>query len=408
MKRVVASMPHGLLRVGPVSRDARPSRPRVGYAGRAIRPACFRSIIVANPDLNRRGDEEPDVKDDAPSEDESASTEIRYRISSYGADYPVDSLVKRLQRGDIAVPQFQREFVWPLPQASRFIESLLLGLPVPAIFLSKDSETQRLVVIDGQQRLKSLLYFYEGVLLGKEFKLQGVTKEFEDLTYRSLEDEDRRRLDDSILHAIIIKQEDPGDDDSSVYMVFERLNTTSTALSSQEIRACVYHGSFNDYLARANENRHWRAIFGKPSARQKDRELLLRFFALFYRLDSYKRPMKLFLNDFMNENRHLKRYGEATLNSVLEPTMAIVNETVGREAFRPQYALNASVTDAILVGVARRLQSSPVTDRGAFKTSLEAVLHDERFAELYTVGTTDPVKVRDRIEKVTSALRFVD
>ena len=286
---------------------------------------------MANPELNRRGDEEPDVKDDAASEDESASTEIRYRISSYGADYPVDSLVKRLQHGDIAVPQFQREFVWPLPQASRFIESLLLGLPVPAIFLSKDSETQRLMVIDGQQRLKSLR--------------------------RSLEDEDRRRLDDSILHAIIIKQEDPGDDDSSVYMVFERLNTTSTALSSQEIRACVYHGSFNDYLARANENRHWRAIFGKPSARQKDRELLLRFFALFYGLDSYKRPMKLFLNDFMNENRQLKRYGEATLNGVLEPTMALVNETVGRGAFRPQHAWNASVTDAILVGVARRLQS---------------------------------------------------
>ena len=363
---------------------------------------------MANPELNLRRDEEPDVKDDAASEDESASTEIRYRISSYGADYPVDSLVTRLQRGDIAVPRFQREFVWPLPQASRFIESLLLGLPVPAIFLSKESETQKLMVIDGQQRLKSLRYFYEGVLLGKEFKLQGVTREFESLTYKTLEDEDRRRLDDSILHAIIIKQEDPGDDDSSVYMVFERLNTTSTALSSQEIRACVYHGTFNDYLARANQNGHWRAIFGKPSARQKDRELLLRFFALFYGLDSYKRPMKLFLNDFMNENRHLKRYDESTLNSVLEPTIALVNETVGREAFRPQYALNASVTDAILVGVARRLQSKPVRDRDAFTTSLEAVLHDDRFAELYTVGTTDPVKVRARIEKVTSTLRFVE
>lgn len=362
---------------------------------------------VTDQGLTRSEDEEPDVKDDAASEDEEASTEIRYQISSYGADYPVDGLVKRLQRGDITVPRFQREFVWPLPQASRFIESLLLGLPVPAIFLSKDSDTQKLMVIDGQQRLKSLLFFYEGVLHGKEFRLHGVTKEFEGLTYRALEEEDRRRLDDSILHAIIVKQEDPGNDDSSVYMVFERLNTTSTALSPQEIRACVYHGSFNDYLAKANGNPDWREIFGKPSARQKDRELLLRFFALFYKLDSYKRPMKLFLNEFMDENRQLKRYGETTLNGVLQPTMALVNETLGRDAFRPQYALNASVTDAILVGVARRLQDGPVTDRDAFKAALGPVLKDDSFADLYTVGTTNPDKVRARIEKVTGALQSV-
>lgn len=362
---------------------------------------------VTDQELVRGEDEEPDVRDDAASEDEEASTEIRYQISSYGADYPVDGLVKRLRRGDIAVPKFQREFVWPLPQASRFIESLLLGLPVPAIFLSRESDTQKLMVIDGQQRLKSLLFFYEGVLHGKEFRLHGVTREFEGLTYKTLEEEDRRRLDDSILHAIIIKQEDPGNDDSSVYMVFERLNTTSTALSPQEIRACVYHGSFNDYLAKANGNPDWREIFGKPSARQKDRELLLRFFALFHKLDSYKRPMKLFLNEFMDENRQLRRYSETTLNGVLEPTMALVNQTVGREAFRPQHALNASVTDAILVGVARRLQHGPVTDRNAFEVALDPVLKDDRFADLYTVGTTDPEKVRARIEKVTGALQTV-
>lgn len=264
------------------------------------------------------------------------------------------------------------------------------------------------MVIDGQQRLRSLLFFYDGLLRGKEFSLHGVTTEFEGLTYQTLEDDDRRRLDDSILHAIVIKQEDPGNDDSSVYMVFERLNTTSTALSPQEIRACVYHGSFNEYLARANRNPDWRAIFGKPSARQKDRELLLRFFALFYKLDSYKRPMKLFLNDFMDKNRHLKRYDESTLNRVLEPTMALVNQTIGREAFRPQHALNASVTDAILVGVARRLQPRPVTDRKAFGAALDPVLKDASFADLYTVGTTDPDKVRARIDRITEALRSVE
>ncbi len=362
---------------------------------------------VTGQEPSRGEDEEPAVEDDAASEDEDASTEIQYRISSYGADYPVDGLVERLRRGDITMPRFEREFVWPLPQASRFIESLLLGLPVPTIFFAKDRETHKLVVIDGHQRLNSLLFFYEGVLHGREFRLHGVTKEFEDLTYRTLEDDDRRRLDDSILHAIIIRQEDPGNDDGSVFMVFERLNTTGKSLSPQEIRACVYHGAFNDYLAGANENPDWRAIFGKPSARQKDRELLLRFFALFYRLDSYRRPMKLFLNDFMDENRHLEIHDEPTLNGVLEPTMAIVNETLGREAFRPRRALNASVADAILVGVARRLQDGPVINRNAFKAALDPVLKDDRFADLHTVDTTDPGKVRARIQKVSGALRSV-
>ncbi len=352
-------------------------------------------------------EEEPDVKDDAALEDEEASTEVRYRISSYGADYPVDSLVKRLDHEDIQVPTFQREYAWSLPQASRFIESLLLGLPVPAIFLSKDRVTQKLMVIDGQQRLKSLQFFYQGTLQGNKFRLQGVSKEFEGVAYDTLEDEDRRRLNDAILHAIIIKQDDPGGDNSSIYMVFERLNTTSMALSPQEIRACVYHGPFNEYLARANENRDWRAIFGKRSPRQKDRELLLRFFALFYRLDSYKRPMKLFLNSFMGENRNLNLHGERSLNGVLEPTMALVNQTLGRDAFRPQHALNASVTDAIMVGVARRLQVGPVKDRNAIKGAVERVLADASFTSLYTVGTTDPDKLKSRIQRVVDALHSV-
>ena len=106
------------------------------------------------------------------SEEEDLFPE-RYLISSYGADYVVDSLVKRIQSGDIYIPPFQRQFIWTQKQSSRFIESLLLGLPVPGIFLSKDDDTKKLVVIDGQQRLRSLQFFYEGIFAntGKQFTL---------------------------------------------------------------------------------------------------------------------------------------------------------------------------------------------------------------------------------------------
>src|SRR5687767_14799498 len=104
-------------------------------------------------------DEEP--IEDALGDDSEEVLPFRYAITSYGADYPVDGLVKRVGDGDITVPTFQRGFVWNFRQASRFIESLLLGLPVPGIFLSKEPDTQKLLVIDGNQRLHTLRFFYD-------------------------------------------------------------------------------------------------------------------------------------------------------------------------------------------------------------------------------------------------------
>src|SRR5258708_20925159 len=100
------------------------------------------------------------VIDEASTDDVVAQD--RYDITSFGADYDVEGLVRRLQRGDIWIPDFQRGYVWTQLMASRFIESLLLGLPVPGVFFARETETNRLMVIDGQQRLKTLQFFYEG------------------------------------------------------------------------------------------------------------------------------------------------------------------------------------------------------------------------------------------------------
>ena len=86
---------------------------------------------------------------------------------------------------------------------------------------------------------------------------------------------------------------------NSVYLMFERLNTGGTPLTPQEIRACVYRGEFNDLLRELAASKGWQTLYGKPNARGKDQELILRFFALLHDLDSYERPMKTFLNSFM-------------------------------------------------------------------------------------------------------------
>src|SRR5208283_2944711 len=154
-----------------------------------------------------------------------------YSITAYGADYPVDGVVKRIEAKDILVPTFnwepdadskvvgfQREYVWPRPKADRFVESLLLGLPVPGIFLVKEP-SGRLLVLDGHQRLYTLKAFYDGVINGVEYRLANVQERFVGKRYKELDLEDRRRLDDSIIHATVIRQDQPTDDQSSIYVI---------------------------------------------------------------------------------------------------------------------------------------------------------------------------------------------
>ncbi len=157
------------------------------------------------------------------SENDNTTPVVRYEITSYGADYDVAGFVARLQRDDIIIPSFQRDYVWRLPEASRFVESILLGLPVPGVFLAKDFDTNKLLVIDGQQRLKTLQFFIEGVFNSKPgdknqkvFKLGKVSKRFEGLTFGELSDSDRRNLNDYVIHATIIKQDKPSNDDTSI------------------------------------------------------------------------------------------------------------------------------------------------------------------------------------------------
>ena len=118
----------------------------------------------------------------------------------------VDGLFKQLEIKDIIIPDFQRKYVWKPKQASRFIESLLLRFPVPSILLSRDPKTQELLVIDGQQRLISIYSFYKGEFPdGKKFNLKlGNNSQFENATYKSLNEADRRHLDGYPLTAITV------------------------------------------------------------------------------------------------------------------------------------------------------------------------------------------------------------
>lgn len=331
----------------------------------------------------------------------------RYSITSYGIDYTVDSLVKRLGNEDILIPSFQRSFIWPYKQASRFIESLLLGLPVPGVFLSKEPDTKKMLVIDGQQRLRTLQYFYEGIFPTKpnktEFSLKGVVERLEDKTYTTLSDEDRRTLDDSILRATIVKQDEPADNDSSIYHIFERLNTGGLQLQPQEIRACIYHGSFNNALTAMNANEAWRSVYGSPSSRMRDQELILRFLALYFNFQNYSSPMKEFLNNYMGKNRHLAQQSERQLRSAFIDAIELIHDSLGDKPFRPKKVLNAAIFDSVMVGVARRLERGPINDIQALKKKYEELVQNEDYIALTESGTARIDIIRRRLALATEA-----
>jgi len=330
---------------------------------------------------------------------------FKYTITTWGVDYPVDGLVKRMAKEDIFIPTFQRAYVWTYTQACRFMESLLLGLPVPGIFLSKERDTNKLLVIDGQQRLRTLQWFYQGVFKKHQraFQLQGVQKEFEGLTYETLRPEDRRRLDDALIRATIIRQDQPSEDDSSIYHIFERLNTGGTLLHPQEIRACLYHGPFNEMLNELNKNHSWRKVYAGGGTRMRDQELILRFLALKFNERAYSRPMKEFLNDYMGKNRKLNADSKETLSCAFSRAIEAINGTIGEMAFRPKGSVNAAVFDSVMVGVSNRLDKGEIREKEKVRERYDALLINPEFVQATTKSTADEENVKKRIELATTA-----
>lgn len=365
-----------------------------------------------------------DPKDIAPPGDEAVDdldelSEVlptAFSITSYGADFLVDGLVKRMREGDIVVPLFslepeegqttvgfQREFVWKKSQADRFIESLLLGLPVPSIFLVKEPNG-KFLVLDGQQRLRTLENFCSGVFQGVEFKLEEVQAQWVGKTYKTLHPDDRRRLDNSVLHAIVVRQDEPTEDQSSIYLIFERLNSGGTILQPQEIRVALYHGAFAALLSRLNNNSDWRALYGRKSSRLKDIELILRFFGLYFHAGSYRRPMKGFLNRYMAANRDLSKQTDAVLTPIFANAVQMIRGAIGVKAFHPfGGAVNAAVLDSVMYGVASRLASGPLGEKNSVRSAYENLLKNPAYQAAVTRATADEESVRARLDTAKQA-----
>ena len=156
-------------------------------------------------------------------EEDSESAPPTYEINTYPADFTLEVLYQKWKEGEIKIPRFQRQFVWKQVQSSKLIESFLIGLPVPAVFLYTERQSREFLVIDGQQRLRSVFYFFDG-FFGEEkggkravFQLKGLSDKSKYLgkRFEDLDEVDQRELRNSVLRSFIVQQLNPNDDTRS-------------------------------------------------------------------------------------------------------------------------------------------------------------------------------------------------
>lgn len=354
-------------------------------------------------------------------EEEAAlvETEESAPVVTYsGQDFDVSGLVRRLQNDDILIPTFghhddrissagfQRSFVWTRPQMDRFIESLLLGYPIPGIFLVRQTD-RRYLVLDGQQRLRTLKYFYEGAYADKVFSLQNVVEDLRGLTYKTLSEEHRRLLDDTFIQATIVATDGSVASLEAIYKIFERLNSGGTQLTPHEIRVALFAGPFIDFLERLNTQPDWRAVYGKRSPRLRDQELVLRIVALYLAAPAYHSPLKTFLNGIAAQYRTLHQMRTEMIESRFCEASRLINSSLGRQAVRLEsYQVNAALAEAIYVGLMRRLDhGTPIRPEG-IASAVDEIRNDETIQAVVSRATANEENVRSRLEIATA--RFAE
>jgi len=334
------------------------------------------------------------------SSDEEIYAPRKYEIINYPADTTLKGYFEQWKSSQIYVPDFQRRYVWDIKKASKLIESFLLGLPVPGVFLYKNRSDSSFQIIDGQQRIMSAVYFLMGEFEDETvFRLRGVQPEWEGKRYTDLTEADRFKLDNSVLRATIIQQLDPHDD-TSIYLIFERLNTGGVNLNAMEIRRSVCYGNVVHFLDSLNSNRNWRRIIGvaRPDKRFRDVELILRCEALAAGWDHYEKPMKGFLNYYMADlAAHPERY-EALAKSFFDATQFVISK-LGERPFHLRKRLNYGLMDSDMVAVINGLRPEDIKDR------LDALLQNEEFIRAITYNTSDAEEVNRRMHLVSDALR---
>ena len=372
--------------------------------------------------------------DDYVGEDDELQVD-EYDISVTPNDFNVMTLNSFIESGAVRIPGFQRNFVWDIRRASKLIESLIVGLPVPQIFLYEQARNNFLV-IDGQQRLMSIYYFVkkrfprrdkrprlraifdehggipDSVLHDEDYfqsfnlrlpeRVPGNPNQFHGLNYATMDDY-KTQFDLRPIRNIIVKQNSPSGEDSAIYEIFNRLNTGGVNLRQQEIRASLFHSDFYMMLYKVNGYKEWRVILHspEPDLNLKDVEILLRGFAMLIDAENYSPSMLKFLNQF---SKKCTRYDVERIEYLenLFSSFAQACADLPADAFlnKKNNRFNIALYEAVFAAACgNALNEERVLEGKLDADALLALETDETFTRAALEGTTRTSNVKIRLER---------
>ncbi len=349
------------------------------------------------------------IEDDVDLDIEAGQRKIIWQAK----DFSIREFLTMKNDGELALqPNYQRNYVATDLIASKLIESILLDVPIPVVYLAEEQDGSY-SVIDGQQRLTSFLSFLEGKFPdNRPFKISGlkVLPELNRKLFTDLDPELQKKIRSTTIHSIIIKKESNSD---IKFEIFERLNTGSTKLNEDEIRNTVYRGKYIDLLAELSENQVFHGLVRKDNFKKRMiyRGMILRFFALSEKSYlNYKSSMKQFSNKELRDNRDLTPSKEKEYKARFEHCLDLVKLVFGEMAFRRYMPgengetgkwgdsqINMALYDLQMVGFVNYSKNDVLAKADQIREGLlDLMINNQQFRELLIWQTSDTDKLKKR------------
>jgi hypothetical protein len=334
------------------------------------------------------------------------STSTR-RVRDLNSDYTNQELDPR--------PSFQRGYVWDLAKASRLSESVLLNVPLPLIYTAEESDSNKEVVIDGQQRLLTLFGYIKGQFPrnGRPFRLKHL-KILSDLNGKLFSDLDDSYRTKILRYDMTIIKIGSSSDPNVKFEIFERLNSGSVSLNPQELRNCIYRGRFNDLLRELTQYPNFRKAIASETLleRMLDAELVLRFLAFYERTYlNFPGGIKSFLNDFMNDYcKNISPEKQKKFTDVFKQASDLVFSVFGENSFRRfslgtersadgrwERTVNRALYDIIMWGFTQYDKNLVMQSSDSIRSALvDLCVNDDNFKDSITAATNDRSRVNYR------------
>jgi uncharacterized protein with ParB-like and HNH nuclease domain len=322
------------------------------------------------------------------------------KLVTHPFDYIIRSLSAQIDDGSLVLQdKFQRRRVWDDIKSSRLIESLLLNVPIPVCYFA-ELDNSIYSVIDGQQRLTAIYRFVKN-----EFPLKGlrVRPELNRKRFFELDSVDQRLLNNRTIRCIVVLKESHQD---IRFDVFERLNTGSVKLNTQELRNSMYRGKLNDLLKELSENSSFMQArkVSDIDKRMQDCELILRFFAFYFKMPEYKGDFAKFLDDYLKSGMKLNdeqlEQHRKLFTRVIEDVLYVFEHNSFRrftERSDSEGLVNRAIYDVIMLSFAYLDSNAIRTNKSAILMAFKNVCQDDIFKDAVTSSTKDKKKIRDRL-----------